>query len=473
VSDHNMDEAEPAPIPDMSVQPDLPPSPVAASPPSRYVALPASSFGRRRRQPLPRHPDMIPSEGMYIEGIDPPPPPPSPPERSEEIQAPSVTVHINPNEARTEPDHFGVYRVYPRFPTQNPDDEISPSSFCDAPSHAVTTSEPLNNPESTFTNPWAPFSNWSRSLLMRWFLRRKRTLTINDLDVLVQDVLLDDKFTLDELSDPPFSTRTELRLLDDSTRFQAKDGWKTGDIELAVPCEDCNFTEKTAPRFTVTGVQYRRLIPTIRAACAEASAKLWHLTPFRAFYLPTPDAEPQPVESEVYSSKLINDEYVKLQNDEEIKKRHPGYEIVVLAMMIWSDATQLANFGTASLWPIYLFFGNMSKYIRDKPSSMAAHHLAYIPSVSQISMHAGIWTLIVSQLPDAFQDWYKEVFGKAPTAEVLKFLRYGLFNNMWEMLMDAEFIAAYKDGFLAKFADGITRLVFPRFFSYSADYPEK
>jgi hypothetical protein len=65
------------------------------------------------------------------------------------------------------------------------------------------------------------------------------------------------------------------------------------------------------------------------------------------------------------------------------------------------------------------------------------------------------------------------VFGRAPTAEVLKFLRYGLFNNMWEMLMDAEFIAAYKDGFLAKFADGITRLVFPRFFSYSADYPEK
>ena len=42
---------------------------------------------------------------------------------------------------------------------------------------------------------------------------------------------------------------------------------------------------------------------------------------------------------------------------------------------------QLTNFGTASLWPIYLFFGNQSKYMQCKSSAFAAHHIAYIPKV--------------------------------------------------------------------------------------------
>jgi len=31
--------------------------------------------------------------------------------------------------------------------------------------------------------------------------------------------------------------------------------------------------------------------------------------------------------------------------------------------MLWSDSTHLASFGNASLWPIYLYIGNLSKYI--------------------------------------------------------------------------------------------------------------
>lgn len=58
------------------------------------------------------------------------------------------------------------------------------------------------------------------------------------------------------------------------------------------------------------------------------------------------------------------------------------YERVVVPLMLWSDATQLANFGDASLWPVYLYFGNQSKYTRGKPTAGASHHVAYIPSVS-------------------------------------------------------------------------------------------
>jgi len=39
--------------------------------------------------------------------------------------------------------------------------------------------------------------------------------------------------------------------------------------------------------------------------------------------------------------------------------------------------------------------------------------------------------------------------------------------------MDAEFMAAYVHGIVIECADKIHRRFFPRFFTYSADYPEK
>jgi len=60
----------------------------------------------------------------------------------------------------------------------------------------------------------------------------------------------------------------------------------------------------------------------------------------------------------------------------------------MIGMMIWSDSTHLTSFGTASLWPVYLYFGNQSKYTRAKPSEFAAHHLAYIPKVISRLQHA-------------------------------------------------------------------------------------
>lgn len=40
-------------------------------------------------------------------------------------------------------------------------------------------------------------------------------------------------------------------------------------------------------------------------------------------------------------------------------------------------------------------------------------------------------------------------------------------------LLDAEFLQAWQHGIVIRCADGITRRVFPRIFTYSADHPEK
>ena len=41
------------------------------------------------------------------------------------------------------------------------------------------------------------------------------------------------------------------------------------------------------------------------------------------------------------------------------------------------------------------------------------------------------------------------------------------------VILDDEFLEAYEHGIVLKCADGVTRRVYPRLFTYSADYPEK
>ncbi|KIK26402.1 hypothetical protein PISMIDRAFT_274760 [Pisolithus microcarpus 441] len=147
-----------------------------------------------------------------------------------------------------------------------------------------------------------------------------------------------------------------------------------------------------------------------------------------------------------------------LEEHERIKgqPRDCNLETVVAGLMIWSDSTHLASFGNAALWPIYLFLGNQSKYIRAKPNAFAAHHLAYIP-----------------KLPDTIQDYYKKTFGTSATAAVLTHCKRELMQAIWKFLLDDDFISAYEHGMVIEFPDGVSRQVFPRLLTYSADYPEK
>ena len=77
------------------------------------------------------------------------------------------------------------------------------------------------------------------------------------------------------------------------------------------------------------------------------------------------------------------------------------------------------------------------------------------------------------QLDDSIQDFYQETFGKPATADILTHLRRDLMHEVWRLILDDEFVDAYVNGIVITFPDGIQRRLFPRFFSYSADYPEK
>ena len=77
------------------------------------------------------------------------------------------------------------------------------------------------------------------------------------------------------------------------------------------------------------------------------------------------------------------------------------------------------------------------------------------------------------QLPDDFADTYIKKFGVPPPADVITHCRRELFHEVIKLILQGKFAEAYKHGVLIKFPDGITRRVFPRFYCYTADYPEK
>jgi hypothetical protein len=65
------------------------------------------------------------------------------------------------------------------------------------------------------------------------------------------------------------------------------------------------------------------------------------------------------------------------------------------------------------------------------------------------------------------------IFGQAASGPTMTHLKRELMHAIWELLLDDEFMHAYEHGIVLKCADGVIRRIYPRFFTYAADYPEK
>jgi hypothetical protein len=419
--------------------------------------LTSTSSGRHRK--FPRHfRDFFPSLSVRLPHMPEPPPrrdpvrvlPPEIIAPLDPLPSPSpMPDDDNPPVFETEPDEFGLFRSYVSRPTYIPDEELSLDTVCDAGGLAVPKSDtrgwqsvfgPLTNSAGNF---FAPFLNAAVFRLMDWFYSGSNMNSVAELDRLVKEVLLSEDFNVADLK--CFSAAKELNRLDkhnEGPEFSAKDGWIEGSVKIPLPGEKVKHKSETdAPTFEVKGVFYRPLTEVIKSAFREAAAQSYYLTPFRLFWQRSEDEPPERVISEMYNSDAVIKEHEKIQS----QPREPGctLETVVASIMLWSDSTHLANFGTAALWPIYAFFGNQSKYTRGKPTSFSAHHIAYIPSVSSPIFFEKIDNLLlILKLPDTIQDLYRSIFDFSATASTLTHLKREVIHAIWNLLLDLEFMQA-------------------------------
>ena len=156
--------------------------------------------------------------------------------------------------------------------------------------------------------------------------------------------------------------------------------WINGSVKLRLPFKGVKCPESAAPEFEVKGIQYRKLVDVIKGALQSEAALDFQYIPFSEHWRPNPNGPTVRVYGKAFSLDAMRKAY------EEIWQKNPtadgpDIEIAIVSMSIYSDSTRLGSFGPASLWPMYIFFGNQSKYDHCRPSSFAAHHVAYFPSV--------------------------------------------------------------------------------------------
>lgn len=221
--------------------------------------------------------------------------------------------------------------------------------------------------------------NATVALLIQWFYSGTGQKSVADVQRLIDDVILHEDFKAEDLQGVNFSR--ELKKLDAFESSLEGQGWKRGSVKFSVPCPKEKVRESEAAEFEVEGLLYRDLTAIIREACQdERTPESFHTTPFKEMWNQSDGMPPVRLYGEAYTSDEMINAYMEVQ-DVPPHPDHPMAENVVVKLAPYSDTTMLAQFGAASLWPVYIYFGNLSKYIRSQPSSHAAHHAAYFPSV--------------------------------------------------------------------------------------------
>ncbi|KAI9067490.1 hypothetical protein FKP32DRAFT_1673036 [Trametes sanguinea] len=356
---------------------------------------------------------------------------------------------------RTPPNRFGLLREYPHgIPAIDPEDEVALVDLADDTLAAVRP--PLSDHSRGLLI--APYPNISSYLFGRWYWNGSEAKSESDRNDLLRNCILHPEFNREDLRDINWKKLDQdlAATSPDNDRWGSRDGWRHTDVVINVP-----FGRPDQPPrpFTVRGLGYRSLVEVITTVCSCELSAGFHYTPYRLLWQPPagPDghqAEPQQVHGELYSSPAFLQAHAEL----EATPREPGCNLprAIIACMAWSDSTHLAEYGNTSLWPAYLLFGNQSKYARARPSTNACHHIAYIPKI-----------------PDEIEDFIHQHTDKADVKKILTHCRRELMHAVWRILLGDGFVEACRHGIVVKCYDGITRRLYPRFFTYSADYPEK
>jgi hypothetical protein len=387
-----------------------------------------------------------------------------------------VILHVR-DSMRTMANKFGLLREYHHRPSYDPDEHVLPEDLANfKTSDDPISPEPNTSPDGSHPPPPWPFANMSKFLLMNWANSGSIQKTEPEITRLAREVLSSPEFTLEGLG--TFDAHRENKRMDnaiaavESNTPSSCDGWEEIKVDILIPVASTAKPPPPSRIFSVPGLHYRSLVEVIKAAWSEDMAKRFHLSPFKRMHV-HPETK---VETRVYDEAYTSDIWIEAHDDLQKQPNEPGCQLekAIAGLMFWSDSTHLTNFGTAKVWPLYLYFANLSKYIRARPNSGACHHIAYIPSACSLSISVSLVIYIILKIPDDIDEILVDIAPVKSNRSLLKtHCRRELMHEVWRVLLDDEFLHAYVHGIVLPCADGIQRRIYPRIFTYSGDFPEK
>ncbi|KAG8733120.1 hypothetical protein FRC10_000416 [Ceratobasidium sp. 414] len=319
-----------------------------------------------------------------------------------------------------------------------------------------------------------PFPNITTFRLAYWFFTGSPMKSLAERNRLVGAVLLAPDFSVEHLGTRHIAAfdvaldRLESEGAEDLLGIHAGDGWHSKDIYISIPHPPSNArrTISTAKSETysefgyqvrIPGFLSRSLVDVIIAQFTSPTSNpdSFHYVPYRKCWKPGNDLPEERIYDELYTSDAWLKEHAAVQRLPPIEGC--TRERAIAALMFSSDATHLAQVGNTSLWPVYLTFGNISKYERSKVSNHLMEHVAYL-----VKMNSTTKTEIENLLGN-----------KVISATLAPHIKREIFHACWMQLLDEKFVQAYGEGIPIQCTDGVDRRIYPRIFTYSADYPER
>lgn len=364
---------------------------------SRSIAERKAS--RRRVQPKRYQDDLPePNSGFILQDVEQqvPSEPVMKPETPDSIQS---TASGALKKFRSPWNIFGLSRLYTRAPpVHDPeqfvtlDDFVEPAKLIPpldlTPSFESTISFESTEPEPG-TKSFQPYPNKNSFLLGNWYWRdgvQKSQQSFNNL----VDIISNPDFNAADIREVNWkkinASLTEPGPIGHSSSLEQEaewedeeSGWVKTPITIGVP-----FTQRAknpGPKnYTISGFYHRSLTSVIKEKLGnKAECEHFHYEPFELYWHPKGGK----LEGRVYGELYSSPEFIKVHDELQESTREAECKLpkVVLALMFWSDTTHLTSFGKAQLWPLYMGFGNESKYRRCRPSLHLLNHVAYFEKV--------------------------------------------------------------------------------------------
>jgi hypothetical protein len=267
---------------------------------------------------------------------------------------------------------FGLFRRYyaKDFPSHDPEELMKISDLSDIID--ASSNDPIPS--------LGPFPNKSAFLLGDWYWNNGAKKSQDDFQKLL-GIVGDDDFQPAHVRAVNW-TKLNNRLAvnnSDEEWIDEDAGWTSSPVTIPVPFH--RLTDQPGTQdFVAARFHHRSLVSVIRDKIKNRlHHPHFHYEPHELLWQPVNDREVIRVYGELYTSPAFIDAHNELQSS----PKEPGCDLprVVVALMFWSDVTHLTNFGNAKLWPLYMFFGNESKYRRCKPSCNLCEHVAYFETV--------------------------------------------------------------------------------------------
>ena len=287
------------------------------------------------------------------------------------------------------PNLFGLIREYTshRFPAHDPDEKITTATLLKSMnpySLPDATSQPRSPPS------YYPYPNWSAFRLGSWYWMGSAQKTQNSFQDLLE-LLMDPNFHCADLVGVNWKVINQ-KLAEGEARDPADlvdedlalDNWCESPVTIPVPIPKRSANPGIF-HYEASSLWHRKILEVIRTKLTDPEGFAnFHLEPYHLFWNKTGTTPPIRVYGEAYSSKRFIDAHEELQRSPP----EPGCKLqrAVVALMFASDETQLTNFGRTQLWPLYMAFGNESKYRRSEFSCRAFEHIAYFEKVRLISL---------------------------------------------------------------------------------------